>query len=317
MDAVITWVDSTSPLWRNSYDAHKGEAPFFGLNEARFRNNGELKYLLRSIDMNMKFIGNIYILTSGEVPDFINFAHGRVRMVRHQDIVPEGCLLPTFSSEVIETFIHNIDGLSNDFLYFNDDFLALNPVDKDFFLSDDSYWVSEDLPVVSKIIQPSNPWESKLFNTRRKLIDFVGDSVTLLTAPHTPRLLRRSIYAELLDLVSDEIKLLRSKRFRNDENEMHFLTFYNAMVLNYLPIKDKFDLTVKSRRLDRQNSIALHIRDSVEDFDSQISLIEKFNPQFICIQDEMAGSVNQGDLRLEAYYNYMNRVFPNKANFEI
>ncbi len=317
MDAVITWVDSTSPLWRNSYDAHKSEAPFFGLNEARFRNNGELKYLLRSIDQNMKFIENIYILTSGEVPEFINFAHGRVRLVRHQDIAPEDCLLPTFSSEVIETFMHNIEGLSNDFLYFNDDFLVLNPVDKKFFVSDDAYWINEDLPVVSNISQPGNPWENKLLNTRLKLTCFIDESITLLTAPHAPRILRRSIYADLLDLVSDEIRLLRSKRFRNDESEMHFLTFYNAMVLNYHPVKDKFNLPVKSRRLDRHNSIALHIRDSVEDFESQISLIEKFNPQFICIQDEMAGSVMQGDSRLETYYGYMNRIFPNKADFEI
>lgn len=316
MDAVIAWVDSTSSSWRNSYGIHKSEAPFFGLNEARFRNNGELKYLLRSIELNMQFVDNIYIVTAGEAPDFVDFTHERIHLITHEEIAPVGCLLPTFSSDVIETFIHNIKGLSSDFLYFNDDFLVLNPVSKEFFIDSNCYWINQDLPVLNRIEVPNNPWERKLCNTRDRLSSWVNQDITLMTVPHTPRLLRKSIYSKILEMVKEDIGYLRSKRFRDDERELQFQTFYNSMVVNCESIRDEFEIKVCSRRLDRSNSISLHIRDSVEDFISQISLIDEFSPQFICIQDEMDGHVAHSDPRLEAYHAYMNKLFPVKATFE-
>ena len=51
-----------------------------------------------------------------------------ISVVSHSDIYPYPDHLPTFSSPSIETHLHRIDGLSERFLYFNDDISLLAPI---------------------------------------------------------------------------------------------------------------------------------------------------------------------------------------------
>jgi hypothetical protein len=316
MDIVISWVDSKSPDWRIKYEKHKSEASFFGQNEARFRNNGELRYLLRSIEKNITFVEDIYLVTSGEAPDFIDFSHPKIHLIKHQDIAPPNCLLPTFSSSAIETFIHKIPGLSSDFLYFNDDIIVLRPVSKDFFIDECAYWINQDMPELNSIHSPKTDWEHKLFKTRSFIKKYVAHEVLLLTSPHAPKLVRKCIYEKVLELIATEVNKTRSKRFRSDLDSVHFMTFYESVILNTNILKDEVGLAIRARRFDQENLMSLPLRDSVDEFNARKLQIEEISPQFICIQDEMPSDIQSDDPIVVAFNKYMCSIFPTKFSFE-
>lgn len=84
--------------------------------ENRFQDNDELKYSLRSLEKHANWVRNIYLVTNGQVPNWLNVSNPRIRLVTHEDIFPNKTHLPTFSSPAIESHLHRIKGYS---LYFN------------------------------------------------------------------------------------------------------------------------------------------------------------------------------------------------------
>lgn len=115
MDAVITYVNGADPLWQAAYGKVTGDAG----GAKRFRDWGTLRYLLRGIETFLPFVEHVCLVVSGEsqVPAW---ASGNLRPVFHREIIPARCL-PLFNSTSIELFLHRIPGLSDQFLYFNDD----------------------------------------------------------------------------------------------------------------------------------------------------------------------------------------------------
>lgn len=104
------------------------------LSKNRFADNNELKYSLRSVEQYAPWVRNIFIVTNGQVPSWLNLEHPRIRLVTHQEIFPNKSHLPTFSSPAIETHIHRIPGLSRKFIYMNDDvFFGLKVWPDDFY----------------------------------------------------------------------------------------------------------------------------------------------------------------------------------------
>jgi len=108
--------------------------PFFeNIAENRFQDNDELKYSLRSLEKYANWIRNVYLVTNGQVPNWLNTSNPRLRLVKHEDIFLNKSHLPTFSSPAIESHLHRIKGLSNKFIYFNDDMILGRPVYLDDF----------------------------------------------------------------------------------------------------------------------------------------------------------------------------------------
>lgn len=130
MDIVITYVDGNDPVWKRDYEKYTNVP----VMQKRFRDWGTLKYLLRGIEVNMPFIRNVYLVVShpSQVPEWVDTAN--LKIVLHKDIIPEE-FLPTFNCNPIEMHLHRIEGLDEEFIYFNDDMF---PVGKcraeDFFL---------------------------------------------------------------------------------------------------------------------------------------------------------------------------------------
>uniref|UniRef100_T2MCA8 N-acetylglucosamine-1-phosphotransferase subunits alpha/beta n=1 Tax=Hydra vulgaris TaxID=6087 RepID=T2MCA8_HYDVU len=87
----------------------------------RFADNNELKYSLRSIDTFAPWVRKIFIVTNGQIPNWLNLDHPRIQLITHEEIFANKSHLPTFSSPAIESNIHRIPGLSKIFIYMNDD----------------------------------------------------------------------------------------------------------------------------------------------------------------------------------------------------
>ena len=124
VDAVFTWVDGSDPAWvearRSRWDnvtKARGRGVAFGedaLAPARFRDNGELRFALRSLALYAPWIRTVHIVTAGQCPDWLDGT--RVNLVDHTSIFPDVCLLPVFSTRPIELCVHRIPGLAEHFL---------------------------------------------------------------------------------------------------------------------------------------------------------------------------------------------------------
>ncbi|KAM5174930.1 N-acetylglucosamine-1-phosphotransferase subunits alpha/beta isoform 2-T2 [Callospermophilus lateralis] len=105
------------------------------VSASRFEDNEELRYSLRSIERHAPWVRNIFIVTNGQIPSWLNLDNPRVKIVTHQDVFRNLSHLPTFSSPAIESHIHRIEGLSQKFIYLNDDVMFGKDVWPDDFYS--------------------------------------------------------------------------------------------------------------------------------------------------------------------------------------
>jgi hypothetical protein len=133
------WVDDSDPVWRAEKDAwQKAEADSWelvadGVQKARWRDNDELKYSLRSVSRFAPWINHIYLVTGfGQAPDWLDTSNPKITVVDHRDIMPADSL-PTFNSMAIESCIVNIPGLSDRFLLANDDTFFGAPIEPSYF----------------------------------------------------------------------------------------------------------------------------------------------------------------------------------------
>lgn len=137
MDYVLPFVDCEDPVWIEQYKGLMNTKYCLKqMERSRFRPFGTLRYAFRSVAKNLPFIDRIVLIVSTEsqVPAWVN--RENVRIVTHEEFIPAK-YLPTFNSSAIESFMWRIDGLSDLFLYGNDDFFVLKPLSEaDFFDGD-------------------------------------------------------------------------------------------------------------------------------------------------------------------------------------
>ncbi|XP_062445516.1 N-acetylglucosamine-1-phosphotransferase subunits alpha/beta isoform X2 [Rhea pennata] len=105
------------------------------ISASRFEDNEELRYSLRSIERHAPWVRHIFIVTNGQIPSWLNLDNPRITIVTHQEIFQNVSHLPTFSSPAIESHIHRISGLSQKFIYLNDDVMFGKDVWPDDFYS--------------------------------------------------------------------------------------------------------------------------------------------------------------------------------------
>ncbi|XP_058842199.1 N-acetylglucosamine-1-phosphotransferase subunits alpha/beta isoform X1 [Acipenser ruthenus] len=105
------------------------------ISASRFEDNEELRYSLRSVERHAPWVRHIFIVTNGQIPSWLNLDNPRVTVVAHKDIFHNESHLPTFSSPAIESHIHRIPGLSQKFIYLNDDVMFGKEVWPDDFYS--------------------------------------------------------------------------------------------------------------------------------------------------------------------------------------
>ncbi len=131
MDIVITYVNGLDPLWQEDYE-RTFKKPILA---KRFRDWGTLPYLMRGIEKYLPYVEKVHLVVAREsqVPDWVN--RDEVNVVLHKDIIPEEHL-PTFNSATIGLFLYRIPGLSEQYLYFNDDIFPLQPCPPEMFFPD-------------------------------------------------------------------------------------------------------------------------------------------------------------------------------------
>ncbi|XP_060587962.1 N-acetylglucosamine-1-phosphotransferase subunits alpha/beta-like isoform X2 [Ruditapes philippinarum] len=140
IDVVYTWVNGSEKKFKQDLDEYislirKARADVLALN--RYFDYGTLRYSLRSIEKYANWVRYIYLVTNDQIPDWLNKDNPRIKIVTHKEIFLNKSHLPTFSSPAIECHIHNIKGLSNNFIYMNDDIILTSRLELSDFLTED------------------------------------------------------------------------------------------------------------------------------------------------------------------------------------
>lgn len=135
IDFVILWVDGNDPKWQSEKSKYDPKVNDDSNSVNRYRDWGLLPYWFRGIEKFTPWVNKIHFVTWGHVPEFLNLNNPKLNVVNHKDFIPEE-YLPTFSSHAIELNIHRIPGLSENFVYFNDDMFIVRPMDEKSFFQD-------------------------------------------------------------------------------------------------------------------------------------------------------------------------------------
>jgi len=154
IDVVFTWVNGSDPEHQKARSERTGEQMdgSDSGNTQRFRALGEIRYSIRSIFSYLPWVRHVFLLTFGHAPNWmdnstkqligdedaaakIDFGafSPKVTIVPHTHIFANPSNLPTFSSMSIETALHRIPGLSDNFIYLNDDMFFTRPLQQSNF----------------------------------------------------------------------------------------------------------------------------------------------------------------------------------------
>lgn len=148
VDFVIPWVNGNDPVHKAKRELHlknfenlSDKNTEQSTDKKRFIHSNELKYCLRSIVNHAPWYNKIWLVTDNQTPDFIDsktLNTNKIEIVDHTHIFRnKKKYLPTFNTRAIATQIFEIDGLSEHFIYGNDDFMLSCKVEKEDFFNNE------------------------------------------------------------------------------------------------------------------------------------------------------------------------------------
>ncbi len=230
--------------------AHPGALP------TRFASSNEIRYCVLSILTFAPFIRNIFIVTDEQDPDLYEDIRARfpekadcLRIVDHKEIF-RGYeqYLPTFNSSSIHTMIWRIEGLSENFIYFNDDMILIREFKpEDWFIGGRPVlrgkWllppyrklIGNSLKVlIHKYIRNNADYQPKIsFYIRQwKSAALLGMKRRYFFQCHTPHPMRRKTLESFFTENGELLEKTISYRFRDPEQILTQSLAYHLEILN-------------------------------------------------------------------------------------
>ncbi|MGW4014804.1 stealth family protein [Rhodococcus ruber] len=307
IDLVFSWVDGSSKEWQaerakrlQNYVVGEGDD-----SPARFRQIDELKYALRSVHMYAPWIRRIFVATDSDRPDWLA-DDGQVTFVRSEEFFADRSVLPTHNSQAVECQLHHIPGLSEHFLYSNDDMFFGRPVDPQMFFSGGGVtkFIEADTRIgLGRNHKKRSGFENAARVNRRLLEERFGVTITR-HLEHTPVPLRKSIMAEMEREFADEFAATAASTFRAAENISVTNSFYHYYAL----------MTGRAvqQTAARVKYVDTTVRSGLRELDT---LLAKRTTDLFCLND---GSTPEVDLELRTakVTQFLERYYPIPAPWE-
>lgn len=251
IDFVITWVDGNDRIWREQkagYSPEKGNDD----REERYRDWEQLHFWFRGVEKYAPWVRKIHLITWGHLPKWLNTRHPKLHIVRHEDYMPAE-ILPTFNSNVIELYMHRMEGLAEQFVYFNDDMFIIRDVEPEMFFKNGK--PCDILAFQPVIANPYNPVMShmylnnalvlsKYFKKRENVLQHPGNyfhigyppmyffyNVIEMAFPqytgfftaHNPSCFLKSMFEDLWEKEEEALKETAGNRFRSQQDLTQYL----------------------------------------------------------------------------------------------
>ncbi|WP_460696188.1 stealth family protein [Nocardia thraciensis] len=307
IDIVYSWVDGSDPEFRARRAGMMAQV-IVGEGDdadARIRQIDELKYALRSVHKNAPWIRRIFIATDSRVPDWLA-DDPKVTIVRAVDHFPDASGLPVFNSHAVECQLQYIEGLSEHFLYSNDDMFFARPVRPSMFFTPAG--ISRFIEADTRIGPGANTerrsgFENAARVNRQLLAGRFGHVITR-HLEHTPVPLRRSVLLEMEREFGADFARTRRSRFRaaTDISVTNSLYHYYALLTGRAVPQE----TARVRYVDTTSHTGLALLDG---------LARHRRVDFFCLNDGSFPEIGEAE-RVRRVSEFLQGYFPDPAPWE-
>jgi len=298
-DLVYAWVDGAFPGYLKERAAYS-KTPV-DMNPERYRDTYQsLRYSLRSVQDHLSWVNNIFILTNRpQVPAWLNTAHPRIKIVHLDEFIPAR-YLPTFSSNAIESFLHLIPGLSEHFIYMNDDF---------FFGADTSlqdFFRGGKYTIFNTLMGENLAW--RVYYQKNQIYG-TGLIFGLSHVEHGPHFARKTFWRNMTGMHPRAMERTRQHKFRHPDNLVTYKLYRSYMLGQHRDISSPIPIW-KFMRI----CVFLRLTNSVGKTRKGLDRINRRNPKFFCLNDDQSDTPNPEVERMVK--NFLATRFPTPSAYE-
>lgn len=341
IDFVLPWVNPNDLSWheeRLKYDINHNQND--KKNITRFRDMDTLKYVLRSIEKYCPWYNKIYLITTGHIPEWLDISHPKIILVTHEELFIDKTALPVFNSNAIEMNLVNIKGLSEKFVYLNDDTIIwkhlkeerffINDKPVDFFhhawiprnkifewIKGKDNWVdaiNNNIELINSKANTSKMTFNTLYHSsyslQNKISNFlyrvIYKKLFWINHWHHPQPYLKNTIKEVYRIYHREMRETSKYKFRTSNDITPYLyRYWHLTQGEFQPIYHNDGVIAQISSFRYLENIIRHIEE-----DKSIN--------FVCFNDQMNFD-NQCEFEAikQSLGKYLNEKFPYKASFEI
>lgn len=328
IDFVIIWVDGNDPEWQAEKAKYDGTLEKGDNSVVRYRDWDNLQYWFRGVEKFTPWVNKIHFVTWGHLPKWLDVNHPKLNIVNHKDYIPSK-YLPTFNSHTIELNLHRINGLSEQFVYFNDDmFITQAMYPEDFFrrgkpcdtfslnaiyFGKDSagFFNGADMEVINHHFPKKKAMKENILKWYHPNNGFKHIIKTTLLLPwpwfsgfyyhHLPNSFQKSVFEEVWKEEKDILESTSACRFRERTNVNQWLFKYWQLASgNFSP---------RSSKIGR----CYHVKET--NFVSLCDAIRTGKYKMLCIND--TANTIDFEHKKQLVNKEFQQLLPEKSKFEI
>ena len=314
IDFVIIWVDGNDPEWQKEKRMYDKSNDKGDNTDVRFRSWDNLQYWFRGVEKFAPWVNKIHFVTWGHLPEWLDTTNPKLHIVNHKDYIPEE-FLPTFNANTIELNLHRIEGLADQFVYFNDDMFVTNYVKpaeffkngipRDVFALNCIYFGKKSAGFfngndVELINIHFDKKECMRKNFRTTALAFIWKWFPGFYYNHLPSNFLKSTFEEVWGLEEETLRATCMDKFRTKSNcNQWLMKFWQLASGNFIP---------RSMKIGK----CFHIKDRT--FPSALEAIRTGKYKLICLNDTIYTSdfEKQKAQAIEAF----EQLLPEKSSFE-
>lgn len=315
-DVVFTWVNGADPEFIEARKRYGNPNDRSHSAANRFQDNEELRYAVRAILKHIPWVRRIYVLTNGMDPAYLRPDGERLIFVHHSEVFDNGDHLPTFNSMAIECHLHRIAGLSEHFIYFNDDCFLGQDLTPDYFYSSGRLRaLLERRSLRGEELVNNDEYGSFLASTDFALTRIFG-ALPRLSWCHGPYFYVKSEMSLVDSIWKAELDQTSSHKFRNSTD-----VIFRGLYLYRALYKMFGERSIEQILLSHPDCVRIAgpkdyawvpFGDTQHNYKKTLEFLQKEPTNFFCLQDHGDGSAS---LRAEMR-GFLENLYPCRSPWE-
>ena len=316
IDAVYLWVDGADKTFQEELGRFlpldRSSTSSEDMSAKRFRDNGELRFSLRSLERYAPWIRRVHLVTNGQVPCWLARTHPRITIVPHELLFLDRQQLPNFNSNAIELQLHRIPDLTRQFLYLNDDVFFGAPTTPDMFYLPNGmqrFFVQDTL--LHNSVDAGSVHDRSYAYTQQVVTKVLGWDLPRYLPAHVPQLYDKRIIAEIEQCIPHEFKNTSLNRFRS-ASDIVLRVLYASYIFERIPDGRQCETILCEESREYCHTM---LGRSVFDDIRHLARIARLRPRFFCINDDVDDRLG-ARLLLRGLPWFLRGMFPRRSTFE-
>jgi len=186
-------------------------------------------------------IRTIYIVTPNQVPVWLDTSNPRIKVIDQDDIIPNEAL-PTFNSFLMEMYLDKIPGISERFIYLNQNHFFIKYTHPRLFFSDEGFYPKYNLQpsLMAKDMRIQRKNDRAFYNTFRLIEDYYGRSYVhhWRFLKNAPCPLYRDLFEPVRNVFNDQLNKAFTKGGIYGLLPIYLVVNYNIYVTNQIYYPD-------------------------------------------------------------------------------